>query len=61
MKLSIYSSRTRGFNGRIFVVRTVNMDVDGLSKLCQWKTNADMLSVILVSIFRLHGNIVLFM
>jgi hypothetical protein len=37
------------------------MDVDGLSKLCQWKTNADMLSVILVSIFRLHGNIVLFM
>jgi hypothetical protein len=24
MKLAIYSSRTRGFDGRIFVVRTVN-------------------------------------
>jgi hypothetical protein len=24
MKLAIYSSRTRGFNGRIFVVRIVN-------------------------------------
>jgi hypothetical protein len=24
MKLAVYSSRTRGFDGRIFVVRTVN-------------------------------------
>jgi RNase P/RNase MRP subunit p29 len=24
MKLAIYSSRTRGFDGQIFVVRTVN-------------------------------------
>jgi hypothetical protein len=25
MKLAVYSSRTRGFDGRIFVVRTVNI------------------------------------
>jgi hypothetical protein len=37
------------------------MDVDGVSELCQWKTNADMFSVMLISIFRFCGNIVLCM
>ena len=37
------------------------MDVDGVSEPRQWKTNADMLSVMLVSIFRFRGNIVLCM
>jgi hypothetical protein len=37
------------------------MDVDGVSEPRQWKTNADMLSVMLISIFRFRGNIVLCM
>jgi hypothetical protein len=30
MKLVVYSSRTRGFDGRIFVVRTVNIHDNGI-------------------------------
>jgi hypothetical protein len=37
------------------------MDVDGVSEPHQWKTNVDMLCVMLISIFKFCGNIVLCM
>jgi hypothetical protein len=33
------------------------MDVDGVSEPCQWKANADMLSVMLVSIINFVGTL----